>query len=95
MTTQILAPTSTAGAVSDPVAIAAGESKTIGIFVAAGDIPADVQATVRINTPGAPAAIVRLNAYLPAIAVAQPGTYTVRIDSLGVSGVAIGAFRVG
>lgn len=95
MSTQILAPTTTANSVSDAVVVAAGEVKTVGIYVASGDIPTDVIATVRINTPGAAATIVKLSAYLPAIGLDKQGTYTVRLDTPGASGTPIGAFRVG
>lgn len=75
-----------------PVTVAAGETKTVGLYVASGDIPVDVMAYVAMRTPGAPVKFDRLGTSNPAVALISPGDYDVYIDSVGKAGTQIGAF---
>lgn len=79
-------------ATSTPVTVAAGEVKTVGLYVAAGDVPADVMAYVAMRTPGAPVRFDRLTSGVPGVALVSPGDYDVYIDSVGRAGVNVGAF---
>lgn len=75
------------------VSVDAGQVKTVGIYVASGQIPSDVMAYVTQVTPGAPVRYCRLTADNPAVSLGSPGDYDVCIDSVGSHGIQVGAFK--
>ena len=91
----ILAAATTAGTSTD-VAVAAGSTVTVGIFSATGNpLPASVQFTVWIDTPGADQRIAVIGSSTSAdattaIQLAGPGTY--RVTRPVYTGEAYGVF---
>jgi len=75
---------------STEIAVAAGASITVGIFAAAGPIPATAVGTVKQSTPGAKNPIVQLTNYKPSEVLVGPGTYTVKRRAH--EGAAVGVF---
>ena len=90
MATTILA-SGTSSATSSNVTVAAGSVATVGIF-ATGAIPAGVQCSVTIATPGDDASVTVLNSMNPATAIAGPGTFRVKRPDVSSYEVSIGAY---
>ena len=88
----ILALGTTANRTSTVVTVAAGSVAVVGVYVASGLLPNDMMAYVTQATPGAPVRHALLNSSVPSIALHTPGDYYVVIDTVGPSGVAVGAF---
>jgi len=88
----ILAPGTAINRKSSLVTVAAGSVATVGIYTASGMLPSNVLAYVSQATPGADVRHVLLTANLPAVSINAPGDYYVNIDTVGPSGVAVGAF---
>lgn len=88
--TSILAPGSTA-ATSTDIAVAAGESVTVGIYAATGDpVPTGARFTVMQDTPGADNVVARLDNYARTTVLAGPGTY--RVKRTAYTGTSFGVF---
>jgi hypothetical protein len=67
----------TAAGSSSNVVIADGASKTVGLFVASGEIGAIGFLSVMMITPGADLLVTRLSSAQPFVVLAGPGTFKV------------------
>lgn len=86
----ILAPTTTTPSTSTPVAIADGASVKVGLYVASGDLPKNVRATVLMGTPGAATPIDELSSDRSVVQIAGPAdAITVRLD---IAPTAVGVY---
>lgn len=86
----ILASAQTA-ATSTDVVVAAGSQVTIGIF-ATGAIPAGVQVSVAVDTPGDDANATVLNNTRPNTVISGPGTFRAYRPDISAYGVNVGVF---
>jgi len=86
----ILASAQTA-ATSTDIVVAAGSVATIGIF-ATGAIPAGVQVSVRVDTPGDDASAGVLNNITPNVVLSGPGTFRAVRPDISSYGVPVGVF---
>ena len=77
-------------ATSSTVAVGPGGSVGLGLFVASGDIPADVSAIVQVTTPGAVVNIGSLNKQNPYMVV--PGPCTVQVRRQEAGGASVGVY---
>lgn len=80
----------TTEATSTDIAVAAGESVTVGIFATSGRLPASVAFAVKQDTPGGDNVVARLTNVERATVLAGPGTY--RVTRPAYSGTAFGVF---
>lgn len=78
-------------ATSTDVVVAAGDSVTIGLF-ATGSIPAGVQVSVRVDTPGDDANATVLNNITPNAVISGPGTFRAVRPDITAYGVNVGVF---
>ena len=76
-------------ATSTDVTVAAGSNATVGIF-ATGEIPAGVQISVRIDTPGDDAPVAVLNNITPNHVLSGPGVFRVYRPDISSYGVNVG-----
>lgn len=77
-------------ATSSTVAVGPGGSVGLGLFVASGDIPANVSAIVQVTTPGAVVNIGSLNKQNPYMVV--PGPCTVQVLRQEAGGASVGVY---
>lgn len=93
--TTILASGTSAGVSSD-ITLIQGETRTVGIFHAAGDEPPDACClTIYIDTPGEDRKIGVLNKAVPALVISGPGTFRIRRPDISQYGVSVGVFTEG
>lgn len=89
--TPILPPTSTTPSTSTPVAIADGATAKVGLYVASGELPNRVRATVLMGTPGSATPIDELTKDRSVVNVPGPAdAITVRLDVN--DGAAVGVY---
>ena len=81
----------TTSATSSDVTVAAGAQVTIGIF-ATGTIPAGVQVSVSIDTPGDDSNATVLNNITPNAVISGPGTFRAGRPDISAYGVSVGVF---
>jgi hypothetical protein len=87
----ILTPTTTTPSTSTPVAIADGATAKVGLYVASGELPKNVRATVLMGTPGSATPIDELTKDRPVVNIIGPAdAVTVRLDV--TDGVAVGVY---
>uniref|UniRef100_UPI003F7F7C73 hypothetical protein n=1 Tax=Xanthomonas sp. 0924 TaxID=2835534 RepID=UPI003F7F7C73 len=92
--TSILAPTAATPSTSTAVTPASGSTSKVGLYVAAGALPAGVLAEVVMGTPGADIVIGQLTAQAPTVLVPGPVSGTgVRVRLASTGGVAVGVFK--
>lgn len=81
----------TGSATSTDVVVLANGQKTVGLFVAEGEVPPRARATVVMETPGADVSIGQLVGGQPLV-LSGPGTYKVVRQALAPITTAVGAY---
>lgn len=79
---------------SSDIVVAAGAAVTAGLFVASGELPANVSMAVMLDSPGADITVANLTTTAPAIVLAGPGTFRIvrTVSRLLGATTGVGAF---